>query len=389
MKRSPNKVVRRPAMQPHCMLVGHIGRLVVRRDRQPARALPAKRDASQKLQVGYRVRVEGAVQPAVDQQRLLIRGQGNAVRRSGRSVAVLLLGGYFGKLDLVDLRLRCEIHDLKPIQATQLSEYPLGGAVGIFRNRHRGGRRSHLKLPGEVVGLRVNHVHHVRRRLGASARPGNDVLAVRGDVQVMDAAFDRDGLEFLKRDGVDHVDAAARIGLDLRKLRQVVIRKGDRHIDPSPIRGDIDKVGVPAQRNLLGHLKGLAIDDGERLVRFLADVDSAAVGGDRDPVARFDSLDLSHHLVRGGVDDVDVIPGGVRLDDPQLRFLRGQEGERHRAQSDPGQSRETATKRLLVRHLRHPLFRDKSFSWRHPSGDRSVHRETSRLPAATSPSLPG
>jgi hypothetical protein len=40
-------------------------------------------------------------------------------------------------------------------------------------------------------------------------------------------------------------------------------------------------------------------------------------------VGCFDSLDFSHHLVRGGINDVDVIPGGVRLDDPELRFLRG------------------------------------------------------------------
>ena len=47
--------------------------------------------------------------------------------------------------------------------------------------------------------------------------------------------------------------------------------------------------------------------------------------------------DLSHHLVRGGIDDGDGIPGKVRLDEPQLgvafhrrvnrriRFLRGHE----------------------------------------------------------------
>jgi hypothetical protein len=33
-------------------------------------------------------------------------------------------------------------------------------------------------------------------------------------------------------------------------------------------------------------------------------------------MARFDPLDLSYYLIRDGVDDVDVIPGGVRLDDP-------------------------------------------------------------------------
>jgi len=51
-------------------------------------------------------------------------------------------------------------------------------------------------------------------------------------------------------------------------------------------------------------------------------------------MGRFDPLDLSHNLVRGGIDDVDVIPGGVRLDDPLLRALRGQNGNRRCAQKD-------------------------------------------------------
>jgi hypothetical protein len=49
------------------MFIGHVGRLVVGRDRQPAAALPAQRDTAQELQVRQRVGVEGTVQPAVDQ----------------------------------------------------------------------------------------------------------------------------------------------------------------------------------------------------------------------------------------------------------------------------------------------------------------------------------
>jgi hypothetical protein len=71
-------------------------------------------------------------------------------------------------------------------------------------------------------------------------------------------------------------------------------------------------------------------------------------------MGRFDPLDLSHDLIRGGIDDVDVITGGVRLDDPQLRFLRGQQGTGYRTQNDPGNSCETATTYLFVRHLRPP-----------------------------------
>jgi hypothetical protein len=52
-------------------------------------------------------------------------------------------------------------------------------------------------------------------------------------------------------------------------------------------------------------------------------------------MGRFDPLDLSHHLIGGGIDDVNVVPGGICLDDPQLRVLCGQGGKGHRAQSDP------------------------------------------------------
>src|SRR5438876_2855378 len=125
----------------------------------------------------------------------------------------------------------------------------------------------------------------------------------------------RSGLDLLKLGGVDNVDAAARIGLDLRKLRIVVVRQGDRDIDPFPIGSDIDKVGVPAQRNSFSLLKSLSVVNDERLVRLFADVDFAVVRSYRNPVRRLDPLDLSHHLVRGGIDDVDVLSGGVRLDD--------------------------------------------------------------------------
>jgi hypothetical protein len=141
----------------------------------------------------------------------------------------------------------------------------------------------------------------------------------------VDAALECDGLDLFKRCGVDHVNAATRIGLDLRKFRIVVVRQRDRDIDPSPIGSDIDKVGIPAQSNSLGHLERLPVDDGERFVRLLADVDSAAVGSDRHAVGRFDPLDLSHYFVCAGIDDVNVVSGRVRLDDPELRLLRRRE----------------------------------------------------------------
>jgi hypothetical protein len=113
------------------MFIGHVSRLVVRRDHQPACTLPAKLGTSQELQVRQRVCVEGAVQSAVDQQRFLIRRDGNAVRDRRPAMAVLFFRGYVRELDLVDLRLGCKIQDRKSIGSTILGEYPLGRAVRI------------------------------------------------------------------------------------------------------------------------------------------------------------------------------------------------------------------------------------------------------------------
>jgi hypothetical protein len=135
----------------------------------------------------------------------------------------------------------------------------------------------------------------------------------------------------------------------------------------------LSEVRVPAQRNPLGLLHGLAVDDDERVPRFFADVDSAAVRGYRNPMGRFDPLDLSYHLVRGGIDDVDVIPGGVRLDDPLLHVLRGQQGIGRRAQNDPSQNCEAPTRHLFVGH-RLLLFSTTSYPPEALSGDRSVIR---------------
>jgi len=60
---------------------------------------------------------------------------------------------------------------------------------------------------------RVDHGHQVGRRYGVSSDPANHVLAIRRDIQVVYAAPYRDGLDVLKRGGVNHVDAAVRLGL--------------------------------------------------------------------------------------------------------------------------------------------------------------------------------
>src|SRR6266550_5348028 len=110
------------------MLIGYIGRLAIGRDRQPARSLPAKSDGSQRLQVRQRVRVEGAVHPAVDQKSFLIRGDHDAVRCGGRSVGNLYLARDIRKLDRIGYLARRKIHDLESVVSTILSEYRFGRA---------------------------------------------------------------------------------------------------------------------------------------------------------------------------------------------------------------------------------------------------------------------
>ena len=146
-------------------------------------------------------------------------------------------------------------------------------------------------------------------------------------------------------------------------------------------------VPLPLQKHPVARHEDV-VENGERLVRLFTDVDPGAVGGHRNPMGCFDPLDLSHHLVRGGIDDVDVISGGVRLDDPQLRSLRGRQGKRHRAQNDPSESRETATKHLFVRHLRHPSFQEQVILLRRLSGDQVRSSGDTFAARATSPSLP-
>src|ERR1700730_4905500 len=81
-------------------------------------------------------------------------------------------------------------------------------------------------------------------------------------------------------------------------------------------------------------------------------------------MAHFDPCDLSHHLIRDGINDVDVDPGAVGLDNPDL-VRRGPQGQH--AQNDPSQntdqilvcsSSSTPPPTLLRRLSKHPCFQD-------------------------------
>ena len=141
----------------------------------------------------------------------------------------------------------------------------------------------------------------------ARDRAGHDVLAVGRDVRVVDAALRLQRLDVLQRRRVDHVDAARRLD--------------DPDVDAPAVAADGDVVRVAAQRNPVRHLQRLGVDDVERAVGFVADVDAAAVRRDRRAVVHFDPVDDADDLVGAGIDDVDVVAGAVGLDDSDLLAL--------------------------------------------------------------------
>ena len=69
---------------------------------------------------------------------------------------------------------RRKIDYRKSIKIGHLNEYVLRGSVGIGRHRHRTDAFVHLNRPGQLVGLRVNHIYG----LGLDGA-GNHVFAVR------------------------------------------------------------------------------------------------------------------------------------------------------------------------------------------------------------------
>ncbi len=112
------------------------------------------------------------------------------------------------------------------------------------------------------TGSSVCLVDH--RHQPSGNRSGDDVRAVWRDVDVVDAALGRNALHLLERRGVDHVDGAG--------------RRHDADVDAAAVAADRDVVGPAGQRDLLGHLQRLAVDDVQRLLRLAAEVEAAAVG---------------------------------------------------------------------------------------------------------------
>src|SRR5262249_29738138 len=121
-------------------------------------------------------------------------------------------------------------------------------------------------------------------------RAGDNVLAVWRYVDIVQRPVDGDALVEREAYGVDDVERAG------------TARNADN--DLAAVLADRNIVGMIAERNFLDQLAGLAIEDVERRVGLVADIDPGTVGREGYPMRRLNPLDLLHHLVGGGVDDV-------------------------------------------------------------------------------------
>src|SRR2546428_4998242 len=97
-----------------------------------------------------------------------------------------------------------------------------------------------LNRPRGRVSLRVEDAHIPV--VGAVA--GDDVLAIRRDIDVVYGPFRTDALDFGERSSVD----------DIRDAWVVPNFLPDPHIDSTPIRSDRDVIGVTGERDLFDHL---------------------------------------------------------------------------------------------------------------------------------------
>ena len=108
----------------------------------------------------------------------------------------------------------------------------------------------------------------------------------------------------LRARGVDHVEAA--------------LPAADGHQHAPTVLGHRDIVGTPAERHLVSDLAAGAIHDLQRVLRFIADVDPAAIRGEANAVRRCNPADDLHNLVGRGVYHLDATAAAVGDIDPCL-----------------------------------------------------------------------
>jgi hypothetical protein len=144
------------------------------------------------------------------------------------------------------------------------------------------------------------------------------VLAVRRDIDIVQAAIDRNRLLQRQGRGIDDVERA--------------FAAGDADHDAVAVLGDREVVGMIAERHLLQALAADAVEYVERRVRLVADVDLRTVRREGDAVGGLDAPDDLHHLVAGRIDHVDAVARAVGdIDADGVRRRR----ERHERECEP------------------------------------------------------
>src|SRR5262249_45427752 len=126
-----------------------------------------------------------------------------------------------------------------------------------------------------------------------SNRPGHGILSVGRHVDIVNLAFDGNGLHVGERCGIDDIHRAGRLP--------------DADIYMPAILSHVDIIRAAAQLDALEDLERLRVDHVEGYQRFVSDVDPASIGRDGDAVRNFDVFDDPNHFVSRGVDYVNVI----------------------------------------------------------------------------------
>ena len=65
-----------------------------------------------------------------------------------------------------------------------------------------------------------------------------------------------------------------------------------------------------------------AVDHVERVLGFVGDVEAAAVGRGGNAVIDLDAADFAGDFVRGWIDEMNVVAGGIGLDDDRPSTVR-------------------------------------------------------------------
>jgi len=172
---------------------------------------------------------------------------------------VFLPGGRSGFLIRFDFLARREVHDREAVETVNCTKIHFVEPSAFVENVMG-------RTPRSMSSVQAGCSVCASKTFDGLARDGarDDVLAVRRDVRIVDAALRRQRLDVLERRGVDDVDATGRLD--------------DPDVHAASVAADGDVVRVPAQRDPVRHLERLRVDDVERALGFIADVDAAAVG---------------------------------------------------------------------------------------------------------------